>query len=627
MGEWIWLIPALPFAGFLILALAGSRLPGRAVSAIGTGSVGLAALVNLVTAVGFDGPVTRRLWTWLEAGGLRLEIAFHLDVLALVMTLAITGVGFLIHLYSVGYMKGEEGYARFFAYMNLFVGSMLVLVLADNLLLLYLGWEGVGLCSYLLIGFWYRDPANGAAARKAFLVTRIGDTAMAIGLFLIFTHLGTLHIGTAGTLAAAGWAPGSSLATGVALLLLGGAVGKSAQLPLQTWLPDAMAGPTPVSALIHAATMVTAGFYLVARLHVFFDLAPLARAAVGWVGAITLLMAGLSALVQTDIKRVLAWSTISQIGYLFLALGVGAHGAATFHFATHAVFKALLFLGAGAVIIALHHEQDMGKMGGLRKKLPVTFWTFLVGAGSLAALPLVTSGFYSKELILGSAWAAGGYGRWLFVAGVLGAGITGVYTFRMVFRVFFGEAHTRVYTRPGWAMKAPLVVLAVLACVLGPIGFLGVDSDIGSLHLCSWIFYAQGFPIGPEAIPVEHGLVLKVVASGAALAGVALAWWLYLRRPALAERIGSSAAGSMIRRLWLAGWGFDWLYHRLFVAPFVWLARVGKADLVDGIWAAIAVVVKFFHHLAAFTQTGRVRHYAMGIALGVILALALAVCS
>ncbi len=407
----LWLIPTLPFAGFVLLALAGRRLGRNAVAAIGVGSVTLSALVTGIVAMGFlqhPPPAqryTQTLWTWMDVNGFAPAIAFHLDALSLVMVLVVTFVGAIIHLYSVEFMREEEGYSRFFAYMNLFVGSMLVLLLADNLVLLYVGWEGVGLCSYLLIGFWYKDPANGRAARKAFIVTRIGDTAFAVGLFLLFTHLGTLHIQELMRNAAQQWPVGSSLAIAASALLLGGAVGKSAQIPLQTWLPDAMAGPTPVSALIHAATMVTAGVYLIARMHGLFLLAPPVMFAVAVVGAVTLLLAGFSAVTQRDIKRVLAYSTISQIGYMFLALGVGAFSAAIFHFLSHAFFKALLFLAAGAIIYSLHHEHDLFKMGGLRKLLPVTFWVFMIGALALAGLP-PTGGFASKGLILSETWTS-----------------------------------------------------------------------------------------------------------------------------------------------------------------------------------------------------------------------------
>src|SRR5512146_15998 len=332
--------------------------------------------------------------------------------------------------------------------MNLFVASMVTLVLADNLLLLYLGWEGVGLCSYLLIGFWYTDPVNGRAARKAFIVTRVGDTSMVIGLFLIFDRLGTFNIQELMHRATLQWPVGAAAAVAAAALLLGGAVGKSPQLPLQTWLPDAMAGPTPTSALIHAATMVTAGVYLIARTHVLFSLAPPVMLAVAVIGAATLMLAGCSALTQRDIKRVLAYSTISQIGYMFLALGVGAWSAAIFHFMTHAFFKALLFLAAGAVIQALHHEHDMFKMGGLRKQIPLTFWAFLISGCALAGLPIITAGFYSKGMILWSAWSSPQGGAALWLAGVVGVLLTALYIFRVIFSAFFGAAQIPVEHAP-----------------------------------------------------------------------------------------------------------------------------------------------------------------------------------
>ncbi len=421
----LWLIPALPAAGFVTLTLLNGRLSRRAVSFIGAGSVGLAFIVAALVTVDFvttppAGDAYRQvLWTWFDVAGLRPQIALYLDAVSLLFVLVITFVGFLIHLYSTEFMEDEEGFARFFIYMNLFVASMLVLVLADNLLFLYMGWEGVGLCSYLLIGFWYRDPQNGYAARKAFIVTRIGDTAMIVGLFLLFAQLGTLQIQPLMQRVQAEWAPGSSLAVAAALLLLGGAVGKSAQLPLQTWLPDAMAGPTPVSALIHAATMVTAGVYLIARTHVLFTMAPDVRLTVAIIGTVTLLYAGFSALAQTDFKRVLAYSTISQIGYMFLALGVAGWSAGVFHFMTHAFFKALLFLAAGVVIEALGGEHDIFRMGGLRRRLPVAFWASLIGAASLAALPLITAGFYSKDLIVEQSLAAVDGDTWLWLGAIV----------------------------------------------------------------------------------------------------------------------------------------------------------------------------------------------------------------
>jgi NADH-quinone oxidoreductase subunit L len=354
MKELLWLVPALPFFGALTLILIGAKVNRKVIPLIGAGSVGLAALVTILVGIDFmqghDRFFVRILWTWLNVGGLDPDIGLYLDALSLVFIFVITFVGFLIHVYSAEFMQDDEGYSRFFIFLNLFVGSMLVLVLANNLMMLYLGWEGVGLCSYLLIGFWYKEEKNGYAARKAFLITRVGDTAMAIGFFMLFQSLGTLNIQEILTAAPTQWSVGSDTVVAIAFLLLGGACGKSAQLPLHTWLPDAMAGPSPVSALIHAATMVTAGVYLISRMYGIFELAPNAQLWVGIIGAVTLLMSGFSALTQHDLKRILAYSTISQIGYMFLALGVGAWSSAVFHFMIHAFFKALLFLGAGAVI-------------------------------------------------------------------------------------------------------------------------------------------------------------------------------------------------------------------------------------------------------------------------------------
>ena len=621
----LWLIPTLPFVGFLVLALVGARLPRRAVAAIGAGSVGLSAVVALLVAASTVGSAgspafSQTLWTWLQVGRLVPRVTLYLDPLSLVMTLVVTVVSFFIHLYSTQFMAHDEGYVRFFAIMNLFVGSMLILVLADNLLLLYLGWEGVGLCSYLLIGFWYQEPANARAAMKAFLVTRVGDAAMAIGLLLIFTHLGTLDIQDVMRRATAEWAPGSALAVAAAALLLAGALGKSAQLPLQTWLPDAMAGPTPVSALIHAATMVTAGVYLIARTHVLFALAPTVQWLVAVIGAVTLLLAGCSALAQRDIKRVLAYSTISQVGYMFLALGVGAWSAAIFHFVTHAFFKSLLFLGAGVVIAALGEEHDLLKMGGLRTRLPVTFWTFLIGAGSLAALPLVTAGFYSKELILYQAWVSASGGPWLWAAGVVGALITGVYSFRMVFLTFFGPVQAEPEERPGAAMQIALIVLAIGATV---VGFLELPRALGNLPAFTRFLSA----VLPEAAlrptGVSTEVALQVASVVAALLGVLIAYVVYLRRPAAVLRLGETAAASGLRRFWFAGWGFDWLYDHLFVRPFVWLASVNKEDVVDTFYDGVAATATELHGWLSRTQTGRVRWYVAGVALGAVILIAI----
>jgi NADH-quinone oxidoreductase subunit L len=609
------LIPILPLLGFLALSILGGKISRKWVALIGTGTVGIAALLTLI--IGFDflvsspsqGTLMVTLWEWLSTGGLTASIAFRLDALSLVFIFVITFIGFLIHVYSVEFMAEDEGYARFFAYMNLFVSSMLILVLADNLLLMYLGWEGVGLCSYLLIGFWYQYPANGYAARKAFIITRIGDTAMIIGLFLLFLHLHSLNIQELMQQASIQWSGGSSLATWAALLLLGGALGKSAQLPLQTWLPDAMAGPSPVSALIHAATMVTAGVYLIARTHVLFALAPAVQMAVAVIGALTLLLAGFSALTQHDLKRVLAYSTISQIGYMFLALGVGAWSAGIFHFMVHAFFKALLFLAGGAVILVLNEEHDIFKMGGLRKKLPVVFWTFLIGSASLAALPLVTAGFYSKDQILWFAWSADSGNPWLWAAAITGAFLTSLYTFRLVFLVFFGESHTQPTHQPGRLMALPMIVLAAFSLVAG---FIETGS-LGNVHLFSG-FMDKVLPaviVNHESFPEVLFQLLSAVIS---ISGIYLAYIFYLKKPAL----GHSFDHFRINHFFYEGWGFDRIYDFLFVKPLVWLADIDKNDFIDIFNAVIARTTLLFSRLLSHTQNGKLRWYIMGFAIGIV---------
>ena len=628
MLELLWLIPAFPLGGFLMLAIAGRRIPGTWVAVLGSGSVGLAFAAALSVGSGFIGAspginfYIQNLGTWMSVSGLTFSFSLYLDALSLVMALVITSVAFLIHVYSAGFMAEEEGYARFFAYMNLFVGSMLILVLADDLLFLYLGWEGVGLCSYLLIGFWYKDPLNGLAARKAFVVTRIGDTSMSIGLFLLATNLGTLKIQEVMHLAAGRWAVGSGMALAASALLLGGALGKSAQLPLQTWLPDAMAGPTPVSALIHAATMVTAGVYLIARTHLLFTLAPQVQAAVAVIGALTLVVSGFSALTQRDIKRVLAYSTISQIGYMFVALGVGAWSAAIFHFMTHAFFKALLFLGAGMVIFSLDHEHDMFKMGGLRSQLPAVFWTFLIGACSLSALPFVTAGFYSKDLIIYYSLASPLGNRWLWVAGVLGTFITSLYTFRMVFITFFGEARSRPLKRPGMIMTLPAAVLAALSVLAG---FIEIPASIGNSRMLS-SFLNTALPVitvGTAAPGTEP--TLNAFAAIVSLLGIFMAYLLFVARPQHADTLTNNPAGRLVHRLWYSGWGFDRLYDTLIVKPFVRIAAVNKDDFIDLIYLGMLWSGGRLSNILSISQNGKVRTYALGIAFGAVVALAIVV--
>ena len=615
--EHLWLVPALPLAGFLLLFVTEGRLPDKLVAFVGAGSVGLAALATLAIGHQFvqsgETEYTAALWTWMAVGDFNPSISLYLDPLSLVMIGVITGVGFLIHVYATGYMwKDHEepaGYSRFFAYMNLFVFAMLMLVLGDNLLVLFLGWEGVGLCSYLLIGFYHKDAANGLAARKAFVVTRVGDTALTLGLFLLFWELGTLQVQAALDQVAAG-ALDRDTATLICLLLLGGAVGKSAQLPLQTWLPDAMAGPTPVSALIHAATMVTAGVYLIARMQGLYLEPGSAQEIVAWVGLLTLLISAFTALVQTDIKRILAYSTMSQIGYMFMALGVGAWSAAIFHLMTHAFFKALLFLSAGSVILALHHEQDIFKMGGLRKQLPLPFWCMAIGSGALVALPFITSGFYSKDAILLTAYETS---SWVFWAGgVLAAGLTALYTTRMMAHTFFGENKTAPHdlSHAGFSparihMWLPLVVLAALAIGGGWFGIGVLDDLLGE--------------VGEFSHASPQALATMIVP----LLGIALGVWLFRARGD-SSKFAESKLGQRLCRFLRSGWGFDWVYDLAFVKPFVVLTRVNKKDAVDYFYRVAAGFTRAFHYIFALTQTGRLRWYAANMAFGLVIVLLIA---
>ena len=636
----LWLIPALPLAAFLALVLGGRSLPRRAMAVLGTAPAATAAVLAIAIAWSFiaspppGGACVSSHWTWIDVGNpaspsghFLAQAGLYLDPLAVVMMLVVTVIGFLILLYSTQYMAGDESYGRFFAYMNLFVSMMLVLVLADNLLFFYLGWEGVGLCSYLLISFWYKDAANVRAGRKAFIVTRVGDTALLMGIFLLATNLGTLDIQgvLAGVSNAETWPVGSGLAIAAAMLLLGGALGKSAQLPLQTWLPDAMAGPTPTSALIHAATMVTAGVYLLARMSPLMAKAPAVQTLTAIIGAATLLYAALSALVQRDIKRVLAYSTISQVGYMFLALGVGSAWSAIFHLVTHAVFKSLLFLAAGAVILATRHQQDMFKMGGLRRHMPLTFWSFLIGGAALSALPLVTSGDYSKDAMLEAAWMLGTPGgKVLWAVGAVGAIISAAYTFRMIFLVFCGKQRRGILPmphagetpapQPGAAMKIPLVVLSALTIALAPIQW---PRSLGDLPLLS-SFLEGTFHIHPNFAPPGTDLLLLGLTGVASLLGLAAAYVMFLRRPELSLGLALSPMGSRLRRLWLAGWGFDWLYDRSLVDPFVAMAGFLRGDFIDWIYRILADLVTVTHFVFAATVNGRLRWYAAGIVIGAI---------
>ena len=601
MTDYIWLIPILPLISSITLMLGSAYFARSIVASLGVGSVGVSAVLTGLLAYQFlhvPEPIHVVYWTWMKVGQFDPSIAFYFDGLTLVMMSVITGVGFLIHLFSSEFMEHDVSYARYFAYLNMFVAAMLILVLADNLLLMYLGWEGVGTCSYLLVGFWYQHSANGQAARKAFIVTRIGDTAMAIGLLVLFTELGTLNIQEMVAAAQTKWQTGEFIPLLVCILLLAGAAGKSAQLPLHTWLPDAMAGPTPVSALIHAATMVTAGVYLIARTHGLFLLSPDAMTLVAIVGLLTSLMAAFTALAQYDIKRILAYSTISQIGYMFLALGVGAWSAGVFHLMTHAFFKALLFLGSGAIIHCLHHEHDIFKMGGLRTRMPVTFWSFMIGSAALAALPM-TSGFFSKDLILLQAYQQASIGPLLWIGGLLGALLTAIYSFRLVFIVFFGDTNTIPDKEIGWRMGVPLVLLCALSLIGGyfSLPLERVFPADGNEHPAHWV----------ELVSISIPIV-----------GVVLAYLLFLGRHLDLSFLIESALGQWLKQFWYSGWRIDRLYALTLVNPYCWVASTTRNEPVDNFYHLIVRTNQSLNAGLSRMQTGRMRGYIVSMVLGLI---------
>lgn len=605
----LYLTVLFPLIGFLLLAFSRGRWSENLSATVGMGSVGLAALTTVFVGLDFfsqgQAPYTQALWTWMQVGNFKIDVNFTLDGLSLTMLSVVTGVGFFIHMFASWYMRGEEGYSRFFAYTNLFIASMVVLVLADNLMLMYLGWEGVGLCSYLLIGFYYTDPKNGAAAMKAFIITRVGDVFLAFALFILYNELGTLNFREMVELAPAHFAADNHMLQWATLMLLGGAVGKSAQLPLQTWLADAMAGPTPVSALIHAATMVTAGVYLIARSHGLFLLTPEVLHLVGIVGAITLVLAGFAALVQTDIKRVLAYSTMSQIGYMFLALGVQAWDAAIFHLMTHAFFKALLFLSSGSVILACHHEQNIFKMGGLRKSIPLVYVCFLVGGAALSALPLITAGFFSKDEILAGALANGHLT--LMVAGLVGAFMTSLYTFRMIFITFHGEEKIHAHAGKGITHHLPLIVLLILSTFIGA---MIVPPLKGVL---------------PDTTELAHGsvLALEITSGVVAIVGILLAAALWLGKRTLVTSIAKSAPGRFFSTWWFAAWGFDWLYDKVFVKPYLFVAWVLKRDPLDGLMSLPALFSRLANKGLVVSENGYLRWYVASMSVGAVVVLAL----
>ena len=615
MSRLVWLIPLFPLLGTVINAVAG-RLVGDRAHWVAVPALGAAFLTScaVFARVWAGETYNGALFSWIGAGTFQTPVTAQVDQLSAVMLLVVTGVGFLIHLYSAGYMHGDPGYARFFTYLNLFVFSMVMLVLAGNFLVLFVFWEAVGLCSYLLIGFWYEKKSATDAGKKAFIVNRVGDFGFVLAIILIWVTFGTLDYGAVFAKADTSIAAGTY--TAIALLLFMGACGKSAQGPLFTWLPDAMEGPTPVSALIHAATMVTAGVYMVARCHKLFEMSPIAFEVVAWVGGLTAVFAATIALAQTDIKRVLAYSTISQLGYMFVGVGVGAYAAGIFHLVTHAFFKALLFLGAGSVIHGLHGEQDLRKMGGLKSKMLTTTITFLVGALGLAGVPPL-AGFFSKDEILAATFFDGQHVLFFLLLG--GAFLTAFYTFRLVFLAFFGaprmtqEARRHVHESPT-VMTLPLTLLAILTVVAGIA--LGAPSSHGTAFAR---FLAPVLPLH-EADHGATGKVLILISIVVAVAGVLLAWMVYGRRTVRPEEIGEPRNG--LHTLLLNKYYVDELYDALFVQPsyrlYVWCARVLDLRVIDGIVNGVGEAVTSWARGLRRIQTGFTMNYALGMLLGAI---------
>jgi len=620
------LIPLLPLAAFLILGLAGWRIKDRA-HLVAVPAVLLSLLLSLSAfgEVASGSVISVPLYTWLTSGNLDIQIGLYIDRLTAVMLLLVTIVSSLVHVYTIGYMHGEPGYARFFSYVALFTFSMLMLVLADNLLQLFVFWEAVGLCSYLLIGHWYERASACAAATKAFLVNRVGDFGFMLGLLLVWSSFGSLNYHD--VFPAAHESAGQSMnllglfggtwevpvLTVICLLLFAGAIGKSAQVPLHVWLPDAMEGPTPISALIHAATMVTAGVFLVARLSPLYNLSPTAMNVVALVGAATMVLGATIALTQTDIKRVVAYSTVSQLGYMVMACGLGAYASGIYHLLTHGAFKALLFLGCGSIIIALHHEQDMRHMGGLRDKLPVTYWTFVVGSLALAGFPL-TAGFFSKDDLLVSAWSAGSLGQVLTIFGLLTALLTAFYSFRLVFVTFWGPSrvdphHAHHVHEPSRTITTPLLILAVFSILTG---YLGIPAFLEP------VFSTQ------QDSAVQHGgagLIIMIAATAMGLGGITAAYYVYVLNPDLPDRLAqrwtSLYQGSLNK------WYVDEAYDRAFVRPtFTTASELWKridVNVIDGAVNGVARAVSWGASLLRLIQSGQTQHYALAMAMGVLL--------
>jgi NADH-quinone oxidoreductase subunit L len=620
------LVPLLPLAAAAVLLLGGKRFKGSAAGWFGSAAIAgsfllsVAVFLDLVSKPSAERVLIRHLYDWIPVGAFRAGVDLRVDPLSIVMALTVTGVATLIHLYSIDYMRGDPRFSRFFGYMNLFVFFMLMLVLADNFLLLYLGWEGVGLCSYLLIGFWFERPSAAFAAKKAFIVTRIGDSALLIGIIFIWFHFHTLQFSTFlqsanPGLQCAGPPPCGPLpgtATVISLLLFAGAVGKSAQLPLHVWLPDAMEGPTPVSALIHAATMVTAGVYLVVRTHPIFESSGIALTIVAVVGVVTAIYAGLSALGQDDIKRMLAYSTISQLGFMFFGAGMGAYSAAIFLLVAHAFFKALLFLAAGSVMHGLpDDETDLMRMGGLRTVMPITAYTWMIGWLAMAGIPPL-SGFFAKDQVIAAASHNGRTGLW--VAALFGAVLTALYETRATFLAFFGEPRYRGHPHdPGPRMRIALIVLAAGA-VLG--GLLGLTESTGVLPR----FLEPVVGVATKPVSGLPGWALSVISVAVGLIGIGLAYFVYLSGrvdwQALRVRLGGS------KRALQHGFYINDFYNGALVATgqaaAAFIAYVFDARVLDGAVNGVARLLGLGAREGRRVQTGLVRNYALGLLLGVV---------
>jgi NADH-quinone oxidoreductase subunit L len=638
MKNYLFLIPLLPLIGFLINGLLIGRLPKWFISFVGCASIGLSFVLSLFSFFELKGMAAgarmmeQVLFTWIPSGSFHVDIAYLLDPLSAIMILVVTGVGFLIHVYSVGYMSHDPGYGRYFAYLNLFTFSMLTLVLANNYLLMFVGWEGVGLCSYLLIGFWFEKKSASDAGKKAFIVNRIGDFGFLLGMFIIFWQVGSLDYSKVMTAAPTVFVAGGGLITACCLLMFLGATGKSAQLPLYVWLPDAMEGPTPVSALIHAATMVTAGVYMIARSSTLFMMAPDALMVVAIIGGLTALFAATIGLVQNDIKRVLAYSTVSQLGYMFLACGVAAFSAGVFHLMTHAFFKALLFLGAGSVIHAMSNEQDIRKMGGLKKHLPITYMTFLLACLAIAGIPGF-SGFFSKDEILWKAFSSSHGHVMLYVIGLVTAVMTAFYMFRLLYLTFHGsermDKHTKehIHESPKM-MTVPLMVLAVLS-VIG--GYVGIPHVLGATNyfeewLAPVIASSEGHAeaatemhlSGAGNTGLELGLMFLTVIL--AVCAILFARHMYLRKPEMATHLRERFSG--LHKVLLNKYFVDEIYGALVVRPLVYFSvflwKIVDVLLIDGLANGLAVVGQDSSELLKYAQSGRVRGYATVFVAGVV---------